>query len=171
MSTRGGHEHRRDRRTARVLSHVNIRFAAGDGPATVDDVSLSLARGEIVALVGELGRASRWSPHTIAGILTPAARITAEGARLRRRRSLAPKGAAGRIARARDRDRLSGPRAALNPVLTVGRQIGDVIREHRGLSGARLSEAVIVALAAVRIQPSCALAPIRANSPAACASA
>src|SRR6202022_137339 len=43
------------------------------------------------------------------------------------------------------------PRAALNPMLTIGRQIGDVIREHRGLVGARLDEAVMAALAAVRI--------------------
>ena len=64
------------------------------------------------------------------------------------------------------------PRAALNPVRTIGRQIADVIHEHRGLSRPSLNEAVNGALAAVRIpEPGAAATPIRASCPAACASA
>ncbi len=43
------------------------------------------------------------------------------------------------------------PRSALNPVRGIGRQIADVIHEHRGLRFAKLDQAVTAALAAVRI--------------------
>jgi oligopeptide/dipeptide ABC transporter ATP-binding protein len=132
-----------------ALKGLSIRFADGARPATVDAVSLTVARGEIVALVGESGSGKSLIAHTIAGILSPAARLTAERLAF---------GGVDLLARGwrelRGREIgivFQNPRAALNPMLTVGRQVGDVIREHRGLGGARLREAVATALAAVRI--------------------
>jgi peptide/nickel transport system ATP-binding protein len=135
-----------------ALRGLSIRFGSNSAPATVDDVSLTIARGEIVALVGESGSGKSLIAHTIAGILTPAARVGAAELAFGGVDLLASDGRGWRDIRGREIGIVfQNPRAALNPMLTVGRQIGDVIREHRGLAGARLDEAVIAALAAVRI--------------------
>jgi oligopeptide/dipeptide ABC transporter ATP-binding protein len=133
-----------------AIERLSIRFGDASRPATVDDVSLSIERGEIVALVGESGSGKSLLAHTIVGILTPAALLTASriefaGVDLKDRRA---------IAELRGREIgtvFQNPRSALNPVRTVGRQIADVIREHRGLRFRKLDEAVHGALAAVRI--------------------
>ncbi len=43
------------------------------------------------------------------------------------------------------------PRAALNPIRTIGEQIGDVLRIHRGVAKRDLRDTVVEALIAVRI--------------------
>lgn len=135
-----------------LLSGLSIRFGPADVAATVDDVSLAIARGEMVALVGESGSGKSLIAHTIAGILSPAARVSADALAFGGVDLLQPKGRGWRDLRGREIGIVfQNPRAALNPVLTVGRQIADVIREHRRLSGARLAEAVTAALAAVHI--------------------
>jgi peptide/nickel transport system ATP-binding protein len=134
------------------LDRLSIRFGAPDRPETVDSVSLSLARGEIVALVGESGSGKSLLAHTIAGILSPAADISI-GRFVFAGMDLADRTAAAwRDVRGREIGIVfQNPRAALNPVRTVGRQIADVIHEHRGLRRNELDEAVVAALASVRI--------------------
>jgi oligopeptide/dipeptide ABC transporter ATP-binding protein len=135
-----------------TIKGLSIRFGTDEGPATVDDVSLAIARGEIVALVGESGSGKSLIAHTIAGILSPAARVSAAGLAFGGVDLLAPGGRGWRELRGREIGVVfQNPRAALNPALTIGRQVGDVIGEHRGLNGARLREAVTGALAAVHI--------------------
>lgn len=118
----------------------------------VDAVSFDLPKGRITALVGESGSGKSLVAHSIAGILTPAARIAAErlgfaGVDLRD-----AAGPGWRDLRGRQIAIIfQNPRAALSPVRRIGRQIGDVIARHRGLSGAALTEAVVEALAAVGI--------------------
>jgi peptide/nickel transport system ATP-binding protein len=134
------------------LDRLSIRFGGPDRPETVDSVSLSLARGEIVALVGESGSGKSLLAHTIAGILCPVADISI-GQFVFAGMDLADRTAAAwRDVRGREIGIVfQNPRAALNPVRTVGRQIADVIHEHRGLRRNELDEAVIAALASVRI--------------------
>jgi peptide/nickel transport system ATP-binding protein len=134
------------------LERLSIRFGGPDRAATVDAVSLSLARGEIVALVGESGSGKSLLAHTIAGILSPAAdvligRFDFAGMDLADRAA-----AAWRDVRGREIGIVfQNPRAALNPVRTVGQQIADVIHQHRNLRRHALDEAVVAALASVRI--------------------
>ena len=133
-----------------AIERLSIAFGAPGAPATVDGVSLSVARGEIVALVGESGSGKSLLAHTIAGLLAPAARISAErlafaGVDLTR---------PGAFAGLRGREIgiiFQNPRSALNPVRPVGQQIADVLPEHRGLRFGRVREGVRDALAAVRI--------------------
>jgi peptide/nickel transport system ATP-binding protein len=108
---------------------------AGRNVAVVEDVSLSIARGEAVALVGESGCGKTMTARAVLGLLPPGARRTA-GQILFEGRDLA---------RLDDRDlqevRGEGigvvfqePSAALDPVWTVGDQIIEAIRLHRRVS-------------------------------------
>lgn len=133
------------------IVRLAIRFGAGR-TATVDGIDLQIAKGETVALVGESGSGKSLVAHTIAGILTPAATVTAD------RFVFAGMDLASRTApgwsdvRGREIGIVfQNPQAALNPMRRIGRQIGDVIQEHRALSGAALRSAVVAALTAVRI--------------------
>jgi oligopeptide/dipeptide ABC transporter ATP-binding protein len=135
-----------------AIERLSIRFGSDDAPATVDAIDLSIGRGEIVALVGESGSGKSLIAHTIAGILSPAARITAARLEFAGVDLTVPKGRGWTNLRGREIGVVfQNPRAALNPIRTIGRQIGDVIREHRGLSFGKLEEAVVAALTAMRI--------------------
>ena len=64
------------------------------------------------------------------------------------------------------------PMTSLNPVYTIGDQIGEVIALHEGLGRRAVLERTIDMLALVQIpNPSAASTIIRISSPAACASA
>jgi peptide/nickel transport system ATP-binding protein len=144
-----------------AIERLSIRFGDADATPTVDLVSFTIARGEIVALVGESGSGKSLVAHTLAGILTPAARLSAERLAFAGIDLTAPKGRAFGDLRGREIGIVfQDPRAALNPARTVGQQLADVIREHRGLRFRQLSEAVHGGLGAVRIPDP----PMRARS-------
>ncbi|CAH2602691.1 putative peptide ABC transporter ATP-binding protein y4tR [Rhodovastum atsumiense] len=105
------------------------------GRLLVDRVSLRLAAGETLALVGESGCGKSMTALGVLGLLPPGVRIEAgviafEGRDMRR---LSP-----RALRALRGNRLAlvpqEPLAALNPVQTVGAQVAEVLRHHQRLS-------------------------------------
>jgi len=58
---------------------LTIRFGSDAArPPTVDGVDLDIRPGEFVALVGESGSGKSLTAHTLAGILDPAAKLSAE---------------------------------------------------------------------------------------------
>lgn len=135
-----------------ALRRLTIGFGSPSRPPVVDGVDLDIGRGETVALVGESGSGKSLVAHTLAGIVAKAARVSAERFELGGVDLRAMPERTWRTLRGREIGVVfQNPRAALNPVRTIGRQIADVIHEHRGLSGASLNEAVNGALAAVRI--------------------
>jgi peptide/nickel transport system ATP-binding protein len=132
------------------LRNLAIRFTSG--PATVDGIDLEIAKGETVALVGESGSGKSLVAHSIAGILTPAATLTANRF-VFAGMDLAARDAPG-WSDVRGREIgivFQNPQAALNPMRRIGRQIADVIQQHRGLARRPLRDATVAALAAVRI--------------------
>jgi peptide/nickel transport system ATP-binding protein len=135
-----------------AIEGLDIRFGGDDRPPTVDSVDLAIARGEIVALVGESGSGKSLLAHTIAGILAPAARFTARRFDFGGVNLLENSQRGWRSLRGREIGVVfQNPRAALNPVRRIGSQLGDVIREHRGLPSRGIETAVVEALASVRI--------------------
>jgi ABC-type dipeptide/oligopeptide/nickel transport system ATPase component len=129
---------------------LSIRFT-GRAVPTVTDVSFDIPRGSTIALVGESGSGKSIIAHTIAGILTEAASVSAEalhfdGIDLAARREAVAPLRGKRIGMV-----FQNARAALNPTLTVGAQIADVIARHRKLRGRERRDAVIAALGAVLI--------------------
>jgi oligopeptide transport system ATP-binding protein len=125
---------------SRVLLSVrdlHTTFHTDDGVVrAVDGVSFDVHRGEVFAIVGESGSGKSVTAMSIVGLLPqPPARIEAEG--------ILWKGED--IANAPDRRMRSirgaeiamifqDPLTALNPVHTVGKQIGEMVRIHEGAS-------------------------------------
>lgn len=111
---------------------LSVRF----GPSrVVDDVSLTLARGEKLALVGESGCGKSTTALALLGLLPDAATLLSGRVLLEGREVL------GRPER--ERRRLRGRRialvpqdagAALNPVIPVGRQVAAVLARVHGLA-------------------------------------
>lgn len=129
---------------------LSIRF--GERPnATVESVSFAIERGHILALVGESGSGKSLIAHALAGIITDAAKVTSSELRFDETDlAQAPSGIA-RLRGKRIGMVFQNARAALNPTLSIGRQIADVIRRHRRIRGKELRDAVIASLSSVLI--------------------
>ena len=107
------------------LERFSIRFGRNPN-ATVDAADFAIRKGEIVALVAESGSGKSLVAHSLAGILTPAARLEAATFRIAGIDLRDPKAAGWRDLRGREIGIVfQNPRAALNPVRRVGRQIAD----------------------------------------------
>ncbi len=135
------------------IDDLRVHFSGAAGPVrAVDAVSLTVARGETVALVGESGCGKSVTALSVMRLLPPAARIVGGRIRLDGQELLAlPEVALRRIRGARVGMIFQEPMTSLNPVLTVGRQIAEPLMRHRGLSGQALRRRVLALLEAVNI--------------------
>ena len=128
---------------------VNIASRRGN-VAAVRNVSLSVAPGEILGVVGESGSGKSVTALAVIGIL-PAAACVAQGRVRFAGRALDLTGRHGG-----DRDGLAiifqNPRAALNPIRPVGRQLVDALRVHSSLSMGQATARAVELLKQVRIR-------------------
>ncbi len=132
--------------------HVEFRTPYGTVRA-VNGISYHLDRGETLAILGESGSGKSVSAQTIMGILdSPPAFVTRGEARYQGRDLLRMSDEEQRRLRGEDiamvfQDALS----ALNPVFTVGYQIAEMFRAHRGVSRAEAKAKAVELLERVRI--------------------
>jgi peptide/nickel transport system ATP-binding protein len=106
---------------------------AGGEVRAVDGVSFELRKGECFALVGESGSGKSMTALSLMRLLPEAGRITAGSVALDDVDLLGLPEAAMRAVRGRRVAMIfQEPSTALNPVLTVGRQITEVIERHGG---------------------------------------
>ncbi|GHU24126.1 ABC transporter ATP-binding protein [Betaproteobacteria bacterium] len=137
---------------------VTIRTAGGE-IRPVDGVGLSIAAGETYALVGESGCGKSMTALAIARLLPDAAKVVSGAVRLDGEDLLAlPEARMRRLRGGRIGMIFQEPATSLNPVATVGDQIGEALALHRGLRGAaaraearRLLEAVGIPAASARL--------------------
>ena len=118
----------------------------------LEDVSLSVERGEIVGVVGESGSGKSVMAYTVMGLHDPAARIL--GGRIEFGGTDLLKASPGELDAIRGRELamiFQSPRTALNPIRKVGLQIEDVLRRHAAIRSADLERHAVHALARVRI--------------------
>jgi oligopeptide/dipeptide ABC transporter ATP-binding protein len=114
---------------------LSVTFTTESGTVSaVDNVDLTLGQGEIVGIVGESGCGKSVTAMGLAGLLPRSARI-AGSVRLMGTELIGAPESVLRAARGQDIAYIfQEPMSSLNPVLTVGRQIGEVLQVHEGLS-------------------------------------
>jgi microcin C transport system ATP-binding protein len=111
------------------VAHLSVRFGAS---TVVDDVSFAIAPGEKFALVGESGSGKSITALSVLRLVDSAVTTGAirfEGADLLKKPEREMRGIRGAdIAMI-----FQEPMTALNPLYTVGNQIGEVLELHQGL--------------------------------------
>jgi len=119
----------------------------------VDGVSFTLHAGETLALVGESGSGKSVTCLSLVRLVPePAGRIVGGRVLLDGQDLLAKTPAEMRRVRGKQIAMvLQDPMTSLNPGLTIGTQIGEVVRRHQGLRGGALRARVLEALSRLRI--------------------
>jgi len=116
------------------LSDLTVRFGQlEEGPAAVESLSLTIEPGERLALVGESGSGKTVTALAVLG-LVPDAQVT--GQVLWQGEDLLA-ASATRLQSMRGSEIamvFQEPMTALNPLLTVGQQIAEVLQTHEGLT-------------------------------------
>jgi oligopeptide/dipeptide ABC transporter ATP-binding protein len=135
------------------VEKLSLEFRTRSGTVSaLQDVSLSLARGETLGLVGESGSGKSVLSYAILGIQDPAARITTGSVHFAGMNLLEL--AESQLADVRGREIamiFQNPRVALNPIRRVGDQIGDVLERHTTTLARDRSARSAAMLQAVRI--------------------
>jgi peptide/nickel transport system ATP-binding protein len=123
--------------TARLsIRDLSVRYANGDA-AALDGISLDLAEGERLAVIGESGSGKSTLALAIADLLPPTAQVSG---------GIEWPGLGRPPVSGRDTGFIfQDPGASLDPVMRVGSQIAEVIRAHRGI-GRAAAHAIAVEL-------------------------
>lgn len=119
-----------------MLRSRQTRAKGSSGVVTaVDNVSLSVRAGRSLALVGESGSGKSLTCMSMLGLLPPNGRLVA-GQVLFKGRDLAsmPKSELERVRGAEIGMILQDAMTSLNPLLTIGYQVGEVFKYHQGIT-------------------------------------
>jgi len=139
-----------------LLAVENLRTAfetPGGEAVAVDGVSFRIREGETLGLVGESGCGKTVTALSILGLVEKPGRIL-EGSSVRFRGEELVGAPRGRLRQVRGGSVamiFQEPMTSLNPVYTVGDQIGEVLRLHRGLRGGKVRERAVELLREVGI--------------------
>jgi peptide/nickel transport system ATP-binding protein len=135
-----------------AVSDLSVRFEGDEGRVhAVDRMSFSLEPGEVLGIVGESGCGKSVTVMSMLRLLPATATVT--GSAVFAGEDLLQV-SPSRLRRIRGRDIsfvFQEPMTSLNPVFTVGRQIGEVLRKHFGLSKRSARRRTIELLELVRI--------------------
>jgi peptide/nickel transport system ATP-binding protein len=138
--------------TTPLLSVQNLSVAFNRRHKVVDRISFSIHPGETFALVGESGSGKSITALSVLRLLPDSARMEADSIRLNGDNLLGH----SELELCKIRGRRIGlvfqdPMSSLNPVMTVGSQIAEVIESHFSLPKAAVRERVLDLLRQVEI--------------------
>lgn len=136
----------------RNLSTHYVSSAGTRVVRAVDDVSFSLRARETLGIVGESGSGKSTLALTLMRVLPPAAQIVGGEMWLEGENLVAKtEGEMQRVRGKRIAMILQDPMASLNPLFTIGDQVGEPLRQHEGISRTSAWKRAIELLKAVRI--------------------
>ncbi|WP_371745173.1 ABC transporter ATP-binding protein [Bradyrhizobium sp. U87765 SZCCT0109] len=136
------------------IENLTVQFRSGGRWITaIEDVNLGLAERECLGIVGESGSGKSVTALTVLGLHAPKSTRIASGRIVYQDRDLlaVPARALERIRGAEIAMIFQDPMSSLNPVLTIGDQIGETLRIHQGLSAADALRRSVELLDMVRI--------------------
>jgi peptide/nickel transport system ATP-binding protein len=120
------------------VEDLEVKFFTRRGVVhAVRHVSFCIERGEVLGLVGESGSGKSVTSQAVMGLTELPGRITGGDIRWKGESLLRGKAARERIQRIRGKEMsivFQDPMTSLNPVFTVGTQLGEVIRRHLGFN-------------------------------------
>jgi len=135
------------------LTEVSVSLPPGaDRAFALEDVSLSLNSNEILCVVGESGSGKSMMANAIMGLLPTGVRI--ETGRIRFGEldlTTLPESDYRRVRGAEIAMIFQEPMTALNPLRTIGDQIGEMFQTHTDLSEAEIERRALALLEEVRI--------------------
>jgi peptide/nickel transport system ATP-binding protein len=133
--------------------HLSVRAPNGNRAPVLRGVDLSLARGQVLGLVGESGGGKTMVGKAILGVLPDGARIERGSILFDGKDVLAMPGSARRMLSGKSMSMiLQNPMTALNPVMRIEDQITDVLRLHMRMDKAAARERALEMLDAVQIR-------------------
>ena len=134
------------------VTDLSVELQTHRGPAwAVRNVSFTLERGETLGLIGESGSGKSITVMALLGLLPENARVT--GSILFEGQELVGRGEREMCKLRGDRIGMvfQEPMTALNPVHTIGRQVAEPLRLHRGMSAGQARKEAIALLDRVGI--------------------
>jgi len=135
------------------VKHLSTHFPTREGLVrAVDDVTLYLDGGELLGLVGESGCGKSMTALSIMRLIAPPGKIVQGEIFFDGRNLLELSNSQMRNVRGNDIAMIfQDPMTSLNPVFTVGEQIAEALRLHRGLSHKQARAGAIEAMREVSI--------------------
>ncbi|MFT7594871.1 MAG: peptide/nickel transport system ATP-binding protein [Paracoccaceae bacterium] len=131
------------------IKGLTVRLPEGaDREFAIEDVSLTVGKGEIVCIVGESGSGKSVTAFTVMGLIPKKDLVPVAGEILLQGDNLLAK--SDRQMRALRGEKMAmvfqEPMTALNPVVKVGDQISELLEIHTNMSGAARKKRVIEAM-------------------------
>lgn len=136
-----------------LLSVEELRISDALGNPIVEGISFEIQKGEALAVVGESGCGKSLTSLSVMGLLPPVLEKSRKGAIHFEGKDLTK--ASEKELQALRGNRMAmvfqEPLTALNPLLTVGAQISEVLRQHKKMSKAEARARAIALLDMVRL--------------------
>ena len=130
---------------------VVFKTRLGEVPV-IDDVSFSIAPGEILGIVGESGCGKTMTSLAIMRLMPEQVKVTSGSIRLSGEDLVVASEARMRGLRGNEISMVfQEPMTSLNPVFSVGEQIAEVLKAHQGLSKSEAREHAVELLESVKI--------------------
>jgi peptide/nickel transport system ATP-binding protein len=135
------------------VADLTVEFSTRRGIVrAVEHVDVRIAKGETVGIVGESGSGKSVTSYAVMRILDRAGRIAEGAVHFTGLDVCAASEDQMRNLRGREMSMIfQNPRAALNPIRKVGRQIEDVLEQHSQVDSSALTDKAIEMLDQVRI--------------------
>ena len=130
---------------------VVFKTRLGEVPV-IDDVSFSIAPGEILGIVGESGCGKTMTSLAIMRLMPEQGKVTSGSIRLSGEDLVVASEARMRGLRGNEISMVfQEPMTSLNPVFSVGEQIAEVLKAHQGLSKSEARDHAVELLESVKI--------------------